>query len=108
MKACWMGMVAASGLLLAGSAMAADESALAQKSGCMVCHQVGTKIVGPAYKDVAKKYAGKAKAVDMLTKKVIAGGKGVWGEVAMPPKGGNTAVSDADIKRIVTWVLTTK
>ena len=108
MKARWMSMVAATGLLMAGSAMAADETALAQKSGCMACHQVAAKVVGPAYKDVAKKYAGDAKAVDNLTKKVIAGGKGVWGEVPMPPKGGNAAIADADIKKIVAWVMSLK
>lgn len=108
MKARWMGVVAAAGMLVAGSAMAADETALAQKSGCMACHQVAAKVVGPAYKDVAKKYAGDAGAVDKLTKKVIAGGVGTWGQVPMPPKGGNAAVADADIKKIVGWVLSLK
>lgn len=108
MKARWMGMIAATGLLLAGSALAADETALAQKSGCMACHQVAAKVVGPAYKDVAKKYAGNAKAVDTLTQKVIKGGTGVWGQIPMPAKGGNAAVKDEDIKKLVTWILTTK
>lgn len=108
MKARWMGVVAAAGMLVAGSAMAADETALAQKSGCMACHQVAAKVVGPAYKDVAKKYAGDAGAVDKLTKKVIAGGKDVWGPVPMPPKGGNAAVKDEDIKKIVGWIMSMK
>ncbi|MBS4096446.1 MAG: c-type cytochrome [Sulfuricella sp.] len=108
MKARWMGVVAAAGLMVAGSAVAADETALAQKSGCMACHQVAAKVVGPAYKDVAKKYAGDAKALDNLTKKVIAGGTGVWGQVPMPPKGGNAATKDEDIKKIVAWVLSLK
>lgn len=108
MKARLMGVVAAAGMLVAGSALAADETALAQKSGCMACHQVAAKVVGPAYKDVAKKYAGDAGAVDKLTKKVIAGGVGAWGQVPMPPKGGNAATSDADIKKIVAWVLSLK
>ncbi len=108
MKARLMGVVAAAGMLVAGSALAADETALAQKSGCMACHQVAAKVVGPAYKDVAKKYAGDAGALDKLTKKVIAGGTGVWGQVPMPPKGGNAAVADADVKKIVAWVLSLK
>lgn len=108
MKACWMGVVAAAGLMVAGSAFAADETALAQKSGCMACHQVAAKVVGPAYKDVAKKYAADKNAVDNLTKKVIAGGKGVWGEVAMPPKGGNASIKDEDIKKVVAWIMTLK
>ena len=103
-----LGIAAAAALLVAGQAVAADETALAQKSGCMACHQVGAKVVGPAYKDVAKKYAGDAGAVDKLTKKVIAGGVGVWGQVPMPPKGGNAAVKDEDIKKIVAWVLSLK
>jgi cytochrome c len=103
-----LGFAAAAALLVAGQAVAADETALAQKSGCMACHQVAVKVVGPAYKDVAKKYAGDAGAVDKLTKKVIAGGKDVWGPVPMPPKGGNAAVKDEDIKKIVTWVMSLK
>lgn len=103
-----LGIAAAAALLVAGQAVAADETALAQKSGCMACHQVAVKVVGPAYKDVAKKYAGDAGAVDKLTKKVIAGGKDVWGPVPMPPKGGNAAVKDEDIKKIVTWIMTLK
>jgi len=103
-----LGFAAAAALLVAGQAVAADETALAQKSGCMACHQVAVKVVGPAYKDVAKKYAGDAGAVDKLTKKVIAGGKDVWGPVPMPPKGGNAAVKDEDIKKIVTWIMSQK
>lgn len=103
-----LGIAAAAALLVAGQAVAADETALAQKSGCMACHQVGTKVVGPAYKDVAKKYAGDKTAADKLTKKVIAGGVGVWGQVPMPPKGGNAAVKDDDIKKIVGWILSLK
>ena len=103
-----LGIAAAAALLVAGQAAADDQLALAQKSGCMACHQVAVKVVGPAYKDVAKKYAGDAGAVDKLTKKVIAGGKDVWGPVPMPPKGGNAALKDEDIKKIVAWVLTLK
>jgi cytochrome c len=75
---------------------------LAQKSGCTACHAVDKKIVGPAYKDVAAKYKGNAKAPAMLEEKVKKGGVGVWGQVPMPP---NTQVSDADIKKLVAWVL---
>ncbi len=84
------------------NATAGDELALATKSGCMACHQVEMKVVGPAYKDVAAKYKGQDGAVDMLAAKVKAGGSGVWGPVPMPP---NVNVSDEDIKTIVSWVL---
>lgn len=84
------------------NASAEDAQALAQKSGCLACHQVETKVVGPAYKDVAAKYKGQEGALDMLVAKVKAGGSGVWGPVPMPP---NVNVSEADIKTIVSWVL---
>jgi len=75
---------------------------LAKKSNCMSCHTVDKKLVGPAYKDVAAKYAGKADAVKTLSAKVKAGGKGAWGEIPMPP---NAAVKDADIETLVKWIL---
>ena len=78
---------------------------LAQKSGCMTCHGVDKKVIGPSFKDVAAKYAGNKGAEADLAKKVKAGGKGVWGDIPMPP---NAHVSDADIKTIVHWVLSQK
>jgi len=79
-----------------------DVVALATKSGCLACHQVEMKVVGPAYKDVAAKYKGDAGALDKLVAKVKAGGSGVWGPVPMPP---NPQVPEADIRTIVEWVL---
>lgn len=85
------------------SAPAAEDSlALATNNGCMACHQVDVKLVGPAYKEVAAKYRDDPAALDMLVAKVKAGGTGAWGQIPMPP---NAHVSDADIKTIVTWVL---
>ena len=75
---------------------------LAKKSNCMSCHTVDKKLVGPSYKDVAAKYAGKADAVKTLSAKVKAGGKGAWGEIPMPP---NANVKDADIETLVKWIL---
>jgi len=86
----------------AASASAEDQTALATKSGCLACHQVEMKVVGPAYKDVAAKYKGQDGALDMLAAKVKAGGVGVWGQIPMPP---NVNVSDEDIKTIVAWIL---
>ena len=91
----------AAGLLTAAPAMANLD--LAKKSNCMACHTVDKKLVGPAYQDVAKKYAGNKDAVKLLTAKVKAGGKGVWGEIPMPPN--SPAVKDADIETLVKWVL---
>jgi cytochrome c len=79
----------------------ADE-ALAKKYNCLACHQIDTKVVGPAYKDVAKKYKGQAGAEAKLIEKVKKGGSGAWGPVPMPP---NAAVPDADVKKLVKWIL---
>ncbi|MBO8087481.1 c-type cytochrome [Marichromatium gracile] len=87
-------------LLTAPFANASPE--LAQQSGCLVCHQVDSKIIGPAYRDIAAKYRGQADAKAKLVAKVKQGGVGVWGDMPMPP---NAHVSDADIDTLVTWVL---
>ena len=95
-------LTAVSTALLAMTGVASADQALAQKNACMSCHGVDKKIVGPAFKDVAKKYAGDAKAEAMLIEKVKTGGKGVWGQVPMPP---NPQVKPDDLKKIVEWVL---
>lgn len=91
------------GGLLAAPAMANLQ--LAQKYSCTACHAVDKKVVGPAYKDVAKKYAADKGAEARLIAKVKAGGSGVWGSIPMPP---NPQVSDADLKTLVKWVLSQK
>jgi cytochrome c len=91
-------------LALVGAAFAlpahADE-ALAKKHNCLACHTVDKKMVGPAYKDIAKKYKGQNVAAQ-LEQKVKKGGQGAWGPVPMPP---NPAVPDGDIKKLVDWIL---
>ena len=82
----------------------ADE-ALAKAKNCMACHAVANKVVGPAYKDVAKKYAGDKTAADKLAAKIIKGGSGVWGAVPMPA---NPQVSEAEAKKLAAWVLSLK
>ena len=79
--------------------------ALATSKNCMACHAVDKKLVGPAYKDVAAKYAGQKDAVDKLSAKIMKGGSGVWGPVPMPA---NTQVNDAEAKKLAAWVLTLK
>ena len=86
-------------------APALANEALAKSKNCMACHAVDKKLVGPSYKDVAKKYAGDAKAVDALATKIIKGGSGVWGAIPMPA---NTQVSEADAKKLAAWVLSQK
>ena len=85
--------------LLAGPSAYADE-ALAKSKGCLGCHGIETAIVGPAYKEVARKYAGQGVA-DQLAQKVMKGGGGVWGSMPMPPN----SVTPEEAKTLVTWVL---
>jgi cytochrome c len=89
----------AAGLVMAGQARA--DEALAKKYNCLACHQVDKKVVGPSYKDIAKKYKGQDVAAK-LAEKVKKGGSGVFGPVPMPP---NPAVPDADVKKLVDWIL---
>ena len=97
-------VLAAFGLVAVASPALADE-ALAKKYACTACHAVDKKLVGPAYKDVAAKYKGDAKAAENLVVKVKKGGSGVWGPVPMPP---NPNVPDADVAKLVKWVLSAK
>ena len=87
------------------SAPALADEALAKAKNCMACHAVDKKLVGPAYKDVAAKYAGQKDAADKLAQKVIKGGVGVWGQIPMPA---NAQVNDAEAKKLVAWILTLK
>lgn len=92
----------AAGLLVAAPVMASQE--LAQKKNCLACHAVDKKLVGPAYKDVAAKYKGDAKAPAMLAEKIKAGGKGVWGQIPMPPNN----VTPEEAAKLAAWVLSQK
>jgi cytochrome c len=93
-------------LALSGLAPAHASEALAKKHNCLACHVVrGAKTVGPAYADVAKKYAGQKGIEAKLVEKVKKGGTGVWGQIPMPP---NSAVPDADLHALVKWILSLK
>ncbi len=96
--------VVAAGLTLAsGSAFAQLD--LAKAKNCLACHTVDKKLVGPAYKDVAAKYANDKGAEARLAKKVREGGVGVWGQVPMPA---NPQVSEAESHALVKWILSLK
>ena len=88
----------------AASVAATDAAPLAAKYNCTACHSADKKIVGPAYKDVAAKYAGDSAAPAKLEQKIQNGGSGVWGAIPMPPN----VVPDADLKALVAWILATK
>ena len=78
---------------------------LATKSACTACHAVDKKLVGPAYKDVAAKYAGQKDAAAKLADKIQKGGVGVWGQVPMPA---NPQVNAEEAKQLAAWVLSIK
>lgn len=106
MKAKWISYSAAA-LMVLGASQAQADLDLAKKSGCLACHSVEKKVVGPAWKDVAARYKGDAGARDALIKKVKTGGKGNWTEVTkgvpMPPY--SPRVKDEDIAKLVDFVL---
>ncbi|MEO5661625.1 MAG: c-type cytochrome [Polaromonas sp.] len=87
------------------SAPALADLQLATAKNCMACHAIDKKLVGPAYKDVAAKYAGQKDAASKLEAKVLKGGSGVWGPVPMPA---NTQVTPDEAKKLVAWILTQK
>jgi cytochrome c len=94
----------AASALVSNVAMANDAD-LAKAKNCMACHATANKVVGPAFKDVAAKYAGQKDAEDKLTQKVLKGGSGVWGPVPMPANG---QVSEAEARTLVKWILSQK
>lgn len=115
MKTCWLGIpVVALILLCAGKNLmdeaVADEvqteSMLAQKNGCLQCHSLDKKSVGPSFHDIAVKYKGDIQARNALIETVKNGGKGNWTEISrgvpMPPF---SSLSDPEIERLVDWVL---
>lgn len=101
MKTFLLTVLTAGSLLVAGQAMA--DQALAQKSGCLACHGVDKKVLGPGFKDVAAKYKGNKGAEAKLVAKVKKGGSGVWGPIPMPAN--SPQVKDNDIQTIVKWIL---
>lgn len=90
-------------LMVSGSALADEE--LARSKNCLTCHAVDQKRVGPAFKDVAQKYAGQQDAAAKLAEKVVKGGSGVWGQMPMPA---NKQVSAEEAKKLVEWILSLK
>ena len=99
-------VIVAAAAAASAPAFAADAGLeLAQKKNCLACHAVDKKVVGPAYKDVAAKYAGDKTAEAKLAEKIIKGGAGVWGPVPMPA---NPQVSADEAKTLAKWVLSTK
>ncbi len=96
-------IIRGAGLVVSGSVLASED--LAKSKGCLTCHAVDKKIMGPAFKDVAQKYSGQPDVQAKLAEKVVKGGGGVWGQVPMPP---NPKVSADEASTLVQWILSLK
>ena len=92
----------AAALVMATTGVVSADQRLAQSKACLSCHQVDRKVVGPALKDVAKKYKGDAKAEDHIEGVIKNGSKGVWGAVPMPKQ---PQVNDADAATLAKWIM---
>ncbi|MBB1160827.1 c-type cytochrome [Aquariibacter albus] len=103
MKALRLPLILSALVLVAPATFASQE--LAQKRSCLACHAVDKKLVGPAFKDIAAKYAADKDAAAKLATKIQKGGVGSWGQIPMPA---NPQVTDAEAKELVTWVLNQK
>lgn len=91
------------GAAAGGAAPAGNAAfALANAKGCMACHGLGSKIVGPAYRDVAAKYGGQQDAEARLVARLKTGGQGNWGNVPMPPQG---HLQETELRQLVQWIL---
>lgn len=95
--------VLGSTLLVANAALASTD--LARQKNCMACHSMNNKVVGPAFKDISKRYSGQKGAEDQLVQAVLKGSSGKWGAVPMPANG---QVSEAEARTLVKWVLSQK
>ena len=89
------------GIMGPDSARAVDQYELAESRGCLACHQLDVKVVGPPFKKISRMYKGDETAESRLVDKVVKGGVGVWG--TMPMHAGNVTSEDASI--LVKWIL---
>jgi cytochrome c len=87
-----------------GSAVpaAVDPKSLLAKNACTACHGMTSKVVGPAFSEVAARYQGKGDSEAYLAKKIKSGGEGVWGPVPMPAQPG---LRDAEARAIASWIV---
>ncbi|SED86525.1 Cytochrome c551/c552 [Pseudomonas frederiksbergensis] len=80
----------------------ADAKTLLEQNGCLGCHAIDRKIVGPAYHDVAVHYKGDAQAISQIIDRISHGGAGRWGAIPMPPFPG---LQPAELKQLADFVL---
>lgn len=84
------------------STLAQASEDIAKKHGCLACHGIDKRLVGPAFKEIAGKYKSEKNAVTLLARHVRGGSKGVWGDAVMPPQAG---ISDDNLGKVVNWIL---
>lgn len=101
MNARTISLAVAAALVTGASLPATADRSFARAKGCLACHDVDTKIVGPSFKEIAGKYKGEKEAPAQLATSVVKGSKGKWGAIEMPPN----QVSEADAKKLVDWIL---
>lgn len=104
MKKILVPLFALSGALMLQPAIAQDGEALFKSKPCAACHSIDAKLVGPAFKEVAAKYAGQEGAADLLAGHIKNGSQGDWGPIPMPPN----AVTEEEAKILAEWVLSQK
>nr|WP_240648410.1 c-type cytochrome [Pararobbsia silviterrae] len=97
-----LGVVGSDAAFAAPTVDVANAKAIYKANACASCHQADRKLVGPAYRDIATKYRNDAGAQAHLEKVVRGGGSGVWGAIPMPS---HPAMSDGDIRTVVSWIL---
>jgi cytochrome c len=106
MKKTLVWFAAAGAFVLASApALAQDAKSLLRDKACLACHSIDNKVVGPAYKDVAKKFRGRKDAEAYLVKKIREGSTGDWGQIPMPP---NTTVDEAQAHTLAKYILSLK
>ena len=94
------------GIFCSTAAVASDDmTELVRASGCLSCHSITEKIVGPAFQSVSAKYAQDKDAVDMLMQSIKNGQRGKWGRIPMPA---HPSLSGAELKQLATWVMSHK
>ena len=98
-----LGLLGVAMAAVAAMQPAGADEALALASGCTACHQLEARVVGPSYKEVAARYKADPGAGQVLAAKVRAGSVGTWGQIPMPA---NAVVSDADLAKVIDWILT--
>ena len=93
---------AATAAALNTAAVGPDGASLVKANGCTACHGLSHRIVGPAFKDIAQRHAGKAESVDYLAAKIRNGGQGAWGSIPMPAQG---QLKELELRAVAQWLV---